>query len=213
VSNRVLLLWCLIWSVAFGVVEGAVVVYLRALAYPDGFVFPLQQIDARIMSTELVRELATLVMLLAVARLATRGGLRRFAVFALCFAVWDLTYYGTLRVLLGWPASVLDWDILFLIPVPWTGPVLAPVLVSLALIAASVAILLEPEGRQFGWLRPIDWALELLAGALILASFFWNAGPVQAGGLPQAFPWWLFLPGWTGGLVWFILRWRCRPSA
>ena len=36
-------------------------------------------------------------------------------------------YYLFLIPLTGWPKSLLDWDILFLLPVPWWGPVIAPV--------------------------------------------------------------------------------------
>ena len=140
-----LLLWCTIFATAFGVVEGAVVVYLRELYYPEGFAFPLKEMAPRILAIEIVREAATLVLLLGVAILAQRRPVRRFAVFAFCFGVWDITYYLALKALLGWPPGLLTWDILFLIPLPWTGPVLAPVLVSLALIAAGVAILRAPE--------------------------------------------------------------------
>jgi len=112
---------------------------------------------ADVVLVEVAREAATLLMLLGVAMLAERRPLRRFAAFAFCFGVWDIVYYVMLRAAIGWPASLLEWDILFLIPAPWTSPVLAPVLVSLALIGAAVLILRRigdatpsPSGRSTG---------------------------------------------------------------
>jgi hypothetical protein len=202
VGVRRLLLGCAIFATAFGVVEGAVVVYLRELYYPEGFAFPLKEMPPRILAIEIVREAATLVLLLGVALLAERRPVRRFAVFALCFGVWDITYYLALEAFLGWPPHPLTWDILFLIPLPWTGPVLAPVLVSLALVAGGVAIL---RGRLL--LRPLDWAVESAAGLLVLASFLWNVPRVAA---PQApsYPWWLFVIGYGGGVLWVLVRGR-----
>ena len=197
-----MLLWCTVFGMAFGVIEGAVVVYLRRIAYPDGFAFPLKDIPPDLLRVELIREAATLVLLVAVARLAAKGGLRRFAVFAFCFGVWDLAYYVVLKALLDWPAHILDWDILFLIPLPWTAPVLAPVLVSVALIGAGVAILLNPDLR----VRRVDWIVESVAGLVIIATFLWN---VPA----KDYPWWLFAIGLLGGVTWFAIRpGRSKPS-
>ena len=103
-GNRHLLLWLTLLGIAFGYIEAAVVVYLRELYYPGGFSLDLlAPRPARIIATEVVREAASLLLLLSVARLAVRGGLRRFAVFAFCFGVWDLVYYLTLKVILDWP--------------------------------------------------------------------------------------------------------------
>lgn len=197
-----LLTWCTLFGIAFGFIEGAVVVYLRQIAYPDGFRFPLEEIEPWLIRTEIAREAATLVLLLAVAQLAVTGGLRRFAVFAFCFGVWDLVYYVALKVCLDWPASLLDWDVLFLIPLPWTSPVLAPVLVSLSLVAAAVVLLREPTPV----VRPCDWVVEIGAGLLILGSFLWNAPAIAAQEAPTGYPWWLFLTGWVGGVLWFAFR-------
>ncbi len=196
------LFWCTLFGVAFGYIEGAVVVYLRGLLYPEGFGLPLEDIPARLLRVELVREAATLLLLWAFARLAVTGGLRRFAVFAFCFGVWDLVYYLTLKLWLDWPTSILDWDVLFLIPVPWLAPVLAPVLVSLALVAAAVVLLRVP-GLP---VRPVDWIVEVTAGILILASFFTSVPTLAAGEAPRDYPWALFLVGWVGGIAWFAVR-------
>ena len=190
-----LVTWCTVFGIAFGFIEGAVVVYLRQLVYPGGFHFPLEDIDPALLWTETAREAATLILLLAVACLAVTGGMRRFAVFAYCFGVWDLFYYVALKLCLDWPASVLDWDVLFLIPVPWTSPVLAPVLVSFALIGAALVLLREPAPV----VKPLDWCVSIAAGLAILATFFWNVPALAAHEVPSAYPWWLFLTAWLGG--------------
>jgi hypothetical protein len=117
-------------------VESAVVFYLRSMInridphQPD----PFPMLDAGFGWVELVREFATMVMLLAVGWLAGRSHRARLGYFALGFGVWDIAYYAFLKMMCGWPHSWLDWDVLFLLPLPWWGPVLAPVLISLMLI-------------------------------------------------------------------------------
>ena len=210
--SRALLFWLTLWSTAFGVTEGAVVVYLRRLCYPgqpdDGPLFPLRVVDPLVLRTEMFREAATLVMLLGVACVAERRPLRRFAAFAFCFGVWDIAYYAVLAGLIGWPAGLLEWDVLFLVPAPWSAPVLAPVLVSLGLVGGAVAVLSGLDERARSPLRPVDWAGQVACAGLILWSFLWNAGPVDRQEPPGAFPWVLFLAGLGGGLAWFAWRWR-----
>ena len=132
----------LLFGVSFGYVEAAVVAYLRALGEPvrERFypgrgpddLFPLlklEQLEAggpellQVLKTEFAREAATLVMLGAVATAVGRGGAQWLAAFMITFGVWDVSFYAFLRVLLHWPQSLLTWDLLFLIPVPWAGPV------------------------------------------------------------------------------------------
>jgi len=211
VGFRRLLLWCLILATAFGVIEGAVVVYLREIYYPQGFAFPLKEMSPRLTAIEIVREAATIVLLLAAAMLAQRRPVRRFAVFAFCFGVWDIVYYLALEALLGWPPGLLTWDILFLIPLPWIGPVLAPVLVSLALITAGAAILRTPEDAK-PFLRPVDWVVESLAGLVVIGSFLWNVPNLGSDEAALAFPWWLFAIGYVGGILWIVGRARVPRS-
>lgn len=215
--TRGLLAWLTAWSAAFGVVEGAVVVYLRRIFYadvpPDAPLFPLRDMGGPLVLTEVAREAATLLMLLGVAMLAERRPLRRFAVFAFCFGVWDIVYYVMLRAAIGWPASLLEWDILFLIPAPWAAPVLAPVLVSLALVSASTLVLARVGDAAPSPFGARDWAAQAACGALILWSFFWNVAPLARMEPPGAYPWWLFLAGWLGGLAAFAARWRRVAAA
>jgi hypothetical protein len=206
-SARSKLFWLVSWAIAFGMVEGAVVTYLRRLSYPgaalDGPIFPLRIATPAVLATEVVREAATLVMLGAVAMLAERRPERRFAAFALCFGLWDLSYYAFLKAAIGWPHGPLEWDILFLIPGPWAAPVLAPVLVSAAIIAGALLILVRADETQV--LRPRDWLLLCACGLPILTSFFWNTHPRAE--TPDRYPWWLFLAGFLAGIAWFAKAW------
>jgi hypothetical protein len=167
--------WLWIFGLALGWFEAAVVVYLRALYYPTGFGFPIVLIPDRMMIIEIVRESASVVLLLAVARLAATRAIERFAVFALIFGVWDIAYYVFLKLVLGWPPSWATWDVLFLIPAPWLGPVWAPCVVSIALIAGGSFILMTPE-RSHEY-HAIEWVLTSLGGAIIVATFLadWRA--------------------------------------
>lgn len=204
-NTRKLLFWLSLFGLAFGYIEAAVVVYLREPYYPGGFSFPLAAIPARLVWTEVVREAATLLLLLSVAFLTARSATRRFAVFACCFGVWDLAYYLALKLLIDWPSSLLDWDVLFLIPLPWIGPVLAPMLVSLCLIAAAMLILRLPEERP-PHIRPRDWLVETAAGLVIIASFWWNLPALKEREAPRYYPWWLFGIGMAVGAGWFAWR-------
>jgi len=135
-----------IFSIAFGYIEAAVVVYLREIFYPAGFNFPLTGFGCgpvweQLLWTEVGREATTLVVIFTVAWLFGKSRQQRFAYFFVVFAVWDIFYYIWLKVLIGWPASLMDWDILFLIPAVWASPVLAPVLVSATMLLCAVEIL------------------------------------------------------------------------
>jgi hypothetical protein len=178
-----------------GFLEAAVVVYLRLLYYPGGFDFPLITLPWSVAVVELGREMATLIMLASVAMVAGRTGWERFAWFAYLFGVWDIVYYLGLKLMLNWPDSLLTWDILFLVPLIWVGPVLAPLLISAALVAAALVILYH-EGRRIRiHLVGLDWPLLVLALGLCLYSFMINHARIHAGGLPERFPWPFFLSG------------------
>src|SRR5216684_2881891 len=165
-------LWVALYAIAMAAVESAVVVYLRAL---DGGAEPLSvllhEIPDRLVAIEVGREVATLVMLVAVAALAARNVWERLLYLALAFGVWDIFYYVWLWVFIRWPPSLLTWDVLFLIPVPWIGPVLAPVLISLMLVAGSLLLLrLKAQGVMLGFSSTV-WSLAVAGGFLVLGSF------------------------------------------
>ena len=202
-------LWVCAFGVSMGFLEAAVVVYLRKIAYPDGFSFPLRTLETRVALVELAREFASLVMIVSVAVIAGRRFREKLAYFLCIFGVWDIFYYVFLKLALGWPGSVLETDILFLIPVPWVGPVLAPVLVSVVMISAGVVIIWLEERRT-----PIEasWrniGAEAFCGLVIIASFCLDWRNVLTGKLPRPFAWWMFLlglvPG-TGLFVYEVLR-------
>jgi putative redox protein len=188
-----------------GWLEAAVVVYLRAIFYPGGFDFPLVPLPPAVAIIEIAREAATLAMILAVASIAATGAWESFLIFAFVFGVWDLTYYAGLRLALAWPASLTTPDILFLIPVPWVGPVLAPVLVSLMLVAGSVTLLrlLPPAGAAGAVPRLREWGAAAAGGLVIVLSFTIDWKDVVAGGAAPPYRWWLFGLGIALGVAGF----------
>jgi hypothetical protein len=193
-----------VFAMAMGFLEAAVVVYLRREFYPQGFAFPLSAMPQDVVHTEIAREAATIVMLGAVGWIAGRSTLGRLAFFAFAFAVWDLFYYIFLKIAVDWPASLLTDDILFLIPVPWIGPVLAPVIVSIVLIGGSILVLRrEAHGRPV-IIRPLRWLFICLGGLLIVASFLLDTGAALHQQLPGPFHWPIFSAGILVGMSSFV---------
>jgi hypothetical protein len=201
----------LIFGTAFGYLEAAVVSYLRLLHepvrrrfYPGrsvGELFPLltqEQIAAggpeqhKVLLTEVGREVATIVMLAGIALAVAENTAQWVAAFVITFGTWDITFYLFLRVLLGWPASLLTWDVLFIIPVVWAGPVLAPVLVSVAMITAGVCHLRRDANGQVVRLRARNWLGIVAGAAIIVVSFTLDYRNIMAGGMPHAFNWPVF---------------------
>jgi hypothetical protein len=194
-------LWLAAYAVAMGYLEAAVVVYLRALYYPDGFTFPLAAMPERMALIEIAREAATIVMIAAVAALAGADRWERFLCFSLVFGIWDILYYVCLYLTLGWPPTLATPDILFLIPVPWVAPVLAPILISLGLVAGALVLLrLRARGAVVAFPASL-WGLALAGGVLVLLSFTIDFQVVVAGGLPPPFRWWLFGAGMAAGVM------------
>lgn len=194
--------WTAIAVVAFAIamayLESAVVVYLQgALAAQAGAIFPLRPASeaGELMAIEAGREAATLVMLAAVGILAGRSGLERLAWAAVAFGAWDIGYYGWLYVFSGWPPSLATTDLLFLLPVPWAGPVWSPVAVSVALVAVGLACSRAlRRGRRLR-LRRRHWLMGLAGGLLVLLSYMLDAGRLMDGGLPGPYPWPVFAAG------------------
>jgi hypothetical protein len=200
--------WLLLLGLAIGWFEAAVVVYLRALYYPEGFRFPVRIVWDAVVRVEIVREAASLLLLAAAARLAGRGFLERFAAFMVLFGVWDLLYYVFLKLLLGWPASLADWDILFLIPLPWLGPVWAPCLIAATLLGVGSYLYWTADRPRSP--RAADWIACAAGGLLVIVSFLWEWRAVVEARVPQDFPIPLFLAGWLLALGWF---WRAERRA
>jgi len=163
--------WLTVFAVSMGYFEAAVVVYIREVIYPEGFAFPLQPIASHLATTEIFREIFSLLMLLSVSLLAGKTALRRFAYFIYAFAVWDIAYYLFLKLLLNWPESFMTMDILFLLPVTWVGPVIAPLILSLIMILFALLILHFSKND-----RPVHFSkaelILLISGSLVVIVSF-----------------------------------------
>jgi hypothetical protein len=168
------LIWVTFLAVSMAFVESAVVIYLRELFYPAGFDFPMVFMPRRIALTEILREIATLIMLLSMGFLAGKNAKQRFAWFIYSFAIWDLFYYIFLKLVLDWPASWFTWDILFLVPLVWTGPVLAPVIVSLTMILLAFTILYIDQQSEKWMISRTSVLMVVLGSVLIFLSFIWD---------------------------------------
>ena len=194
--------WLIVVLFAVGMawVEAASVYYIRIVV--DRIV-PYQPnplpVAGALGAVELVREAATLVMLVTVGLLAGRTGQQRLGYTAVAFGVWDILYYVFLRVMSGWPASLLDWDILFLLPLPWWGPVLAPVSIAVLLVVWGTFATQASKPAPASPVTPMLWALNGLGMALALYIFMADAIRVLPQGvdamthvLPTSFNWPLF---------------------
>ena len=217
----------LLFGTAFGYLEAAVVVYLRALheparqrfypGRPPAELFPLLTLEqihstgteqSQTLLIEIGREAATIIMLAAIALAVSRNSGEWAAAFVIAFGVWDITFYVFLKVLVDWPASIFTWDILFLLPVPWVGPVLAPVLVSAAMIAAGVWHLRSPVR-----IGAVHWWGILCGAIVIIVAFAMDYRDIMAGGMPRNFNWWVFGAGLGTGVGSYVSAVRSRQVA
>lgn len=197
------LCWLVLFSIAMGYLEAAVVVYLRDIYYPAGFDFPLAPIRTRDLMTELGREAATLIMLVGIGIVAGKTKLQKISFFLIAFGIWDIFYYVFLKLILDWPTSLLSRDILFLLPIPWVGPVLCPCILSLSMILLS-SILLYKEKKVPGFHVPTIYWFWFIAGSLIVIISF-CVDPIRhlsafspdamSTYIPGKFDWWLFALG------------------
>jgi len=190
------LLCVALFAIAMGFLEAICVIYLRGKLFSGGT--DTQEIVAALgrFGIEHVREACTIVMLLTVAWLAAPRFWTRTAMFFLMFGIWDITYYLGLRVFSGWPGSILEWDCLFLIPVPWFSPVLAPVLISVYMVVSCILLILrEASGSSLRMTWPV---LALVGSGFVLWywSFVEDSDTIMASGYPGVeYSWPLFLGG------------------
>src|SRR5512141_1449569 len=190
-----------VFALAMAWMESATVVYLRTLV---GRIEPHQAtplpVSVGLGQTELVREAATLIMLLTVGLLAGRTWRSRLAYAMIAFGVWDIFYYVFLAIITGWPRSTLDWDVLFLIPLPWWGPVLSPVLIALLLVIGGTLVSQADRPDRPIWPGWKAWGLNLSGVGLALYVFMADALQIAPQGtdavrkiLPTTFNWPLFI--------------------
>jgi hypothetical protein len=194
--------WMLVVTFAAGMawVEAACVYYLRVLVdrvepyQPDPL--PIRGILGEV---ELVREGATLLMLAMTGMLAGRTWRARSGYAAIAFGCWDILYYVFLRTISGWPASLFDWDILFLLPLPWWGPVLAPVCIASLMIVWGTVVTQWQDRIPATWFMRASWAANWVGILLALTIFMADSIRALPGGLdtvrqvlPAAFSWPVF---------------------
>lgn len=188
--------WLSIYAIAMALLEAVVVAYLRALLQ----ISDEQVVLGTSLKMEAAREIATLVMLVAVGWLAGRQSTERWAYGLFAFGLWDIWYYVWLKVFINWPDHLFDWDILFLIPLRWWGPVLSPILIAgLICFAAILATVRLQQGERLDF-TPTRIGIVLLGGLLALYVFMadslhaWLQGrPDWATLRPSPFQWPLFL--------------------
>lgn len=200
-SERKRWLIVVIFAAAMAWMESATVIYLRTLV---GRIEPYQArplpISVGLGETELVREAATLLMLLTVGWLAGRSWRSRLGYSMIAFGVWDILYYVFLAIIGGWPRSIMDWDVLFLIPLPWWGPVLAPTLIAAMMILGGTLVSQYDEPDRPMWPGRRAWLLNIAGVLLALVVFMSDAIQAIPGGvdavrdvLPVSFNWPLFV--------------------
>jgi hypothetical protein len=173
--------WVMVVSFAAAMawVESAVVLYMRMLIERlEGYRQGALPAGLGLGQTEVIREAATLIMLAAVGWLAGQNWRNRLGYMLLAFGVWDILYYLFLIPMTGWPQSPLDWDLLFLIPVPWWGPVLAPASIA-ALVIVLGALLVGWDSRKIAiWPGALAWSLHMLG--ILLALYVFMADSIHA---------------------------------
>lgn len=185
----------LIYACAMGLLEAICVIYLRRLILPEGL--GAGQAPAHLgRHVELIREASTIVMLVTVAWLSGTSARSRLASFFVMFGVWDILYYAGLKWLADWPSAWLQWDCLFLIPKPWYGPVLAPVLISAYFIFICGWVFLREEAGQRTRVPAAAWALHAAGLAVWYASFVKDTAAIVAHGYTGVvYSWPLFACG------------------
>ena len=190
------------FAIAMAWMEAATVFYLRTIVdriepyQPNPLPF-----SGVLGPVELVREAATLIMLLTLGIAAGRTWRARLGYASIAFGFWDIFYYVFLRVMCGWPRTLFDWDILFLLPLPWWGPVLAPVCIAVLMIVWGTQ---ATRARQTGHQPGTAWAWSLSTVGIAVALYVFMAdairhlrrgGDVATFALPTSFNWLLFCVG------------------
>ncbi len=212
--NKRHIVWLTLFAIAMAQVEASLVVHLRTIYYPDNpqALFPLSILSQRDLGIELIRELATVVMIACVALLAASGFTRMFAAFIYVFGLWDLFYYLWLKLMIDWPVNWFEWDVLFLIPWPWFGPWIAAALIALLFVIGGGWILLRAGNVRFNRATALAFVVGMV---LALSAFLLPAVALLPGGeeafrnfQPQTFCWRCYIPGYLMMAVslWYVAR-------
>ncbi len=207
--------WAIVclFATAMAWMEAATVIYLRTLVsriqpyQPD----PLPHWGS-FEYVEIVRELATLLMLICAAWLAGRNTRTRFGYFLVAFGLWDILYYVFLAITIGWPRSLGEWDVLFLVPLPWWGPVAAPALIALGMLVCGTIM---TQSASEPWPRRWAWILASFGAAVAIAIFNADSALAVSRGedavraaLPTHFrwPWFVFALALMSAVLIDLLR-------
>ncbi len=201
----------MIWflGISFAFIEAAVVIYIRYNFYSHGFSFPLNSfIPYSIFKVEYCREFATMLLLFSSSYLIAKNRKEWFAYFFMLFGIWDIFYYLFLKIFLNWPQSFADWDLLFLIPVNWIGPVWAPILVSIIFISMGYLLINKSNDLNLEFLLvfllgclfiyisfTVDFAKFLLSNDFLKNLTYENAVKISSGYIPQKFPIFYYIIG------------------
>jgi hypothetical protein len=193
------------YAVAMAYVESAAVLYLRTIYGGIDPVGPRHTVFNPLPDfvwVEIGREAATMIMLLAVGLLAGRGVWGKIGAFVLAMGAWDIFYYLFLLLFAGWPSSLWATDVLFLIPLPWWGPVIAPIVCATVMVVAGAAIMARQLGDGLPRPSPEVWLAVVVGSVLCLSAFMLDASVASLRGLEAAyevragpFPWPMYLAG------------------
>jgi hypothetical protein len=164
----------LLFAISMAFLEVYIVLYIRDLYYPEGFAFPLKAFPRWLLVTEMAREVCTLIMLGTVAWISGKSPVRRLSAFLFIFGTWDIFYYLGPWLSIGWPESLLTWNILFLIPVVWAGPVLAPVMCSLLMISMAAYFERCYKKRKMNSFQLPGLILFIAGASVIFISFIYD---------------------------------------
>ena len=190
------------FAIAMAYVESATVVFIRRIYGISDLLLDIPPFDPVLAPIEVGRELATLIMLLAVGCAVGKSLQSRLSYTFIIFGVWDIFYYIWLRLFIGWPISLFSPDILFLIPLPWWGPVIAPVLIACLMVVGGIlTVISDDKGRKIRF-SAFDW-ISLIAGLLIiLYSFMEDALAIMPADVetltqlrPTSFNWPIYILG------------------
>jgi hypothetical protein len=198
------LIWIILFSIAMAYLESAVVVYLRAMYGIKDLLRDTPLLADPYTIIEIGREAATLVMLFLIGLIAGNTWQKRIGYSIFAFAIWDIFYYVWLFLFIHWPKSLFEWDILFLIPLPWWGPVITPVLISLLLIAVAYLLIIEVKFK----ITSFDWIIFCLSIIIILYTFMEDSIKIILSGgsnlneaRPTDFNWILFLIAYISMII------------
>ena len=209
------LLSVIIFAIAMAYFESAVVVYLRAMYGIKDLVRDTNMVADAYTFIEIGREAATIIMLFLVGVIAGKTWKQKISFAILAFGIWDILYYFWLYIFIQWPKSLFEWDILFLIPLPWWGPVITPILISILLIVISYLIIVETKFK----ITPFDWTIYGLAVVTILYTFMEDSINViifSGGSLtevrPTSFNWIVFLVAYLASVLVSIKIFYPKPK-